>query len=268
MSRPDTPIDFQRLFAAIPAAIMVLRSNPPHFTIVAASDALLRHAGATLEDLVGRDLFDAVPEPPDSTNNGPGALRASLARVLETGQPDAMPVARYDLRRADGSFEERYWMPVNAPLFAADGTIEFITHRTDDATGFVSQTGSGRQQSEYLAHLDRAASAPTGRKGAAVFSQTALLQALFRTDGTLLRCNDLAFEQFGFRRDAIGCRLWDCGWWHEDPSHTALMQQTLDRVTAGEANQPAHPVPRPRRRLSPTAISASRRCAMLPARWC
>ena len=126
MSRPATPVDFQRLFAAIPAAIMVLRPDAPHFTIAAASDALLRHAGAKLEDLVGRSLFDAVPEPPDDANNGPGALRASLARVLATGEPDAMPVARYDVRRSDGVFEERYWMPVNAPLFGAGLGLDSI----------------------------------------------------------------------------------------------------------------------------------------------
>ena len=72
------------------------------------------------------------------------------------------------------------WMSVNAPLFGADGEIEFLVHRTDEATGFVSLTGSGHRQPEYLAHLDRAQSSPVGRKATAVFSQTALLQALFR----------------------------------------------------------------------------------------
>ena len=54
MSRPATPVDFQRLFAAIPAAIMVLRPDAPHFTIAAASDALLREGIAARARIAAR----------------------------------------------------------------------------------------------------------------------------------------------------------------------------------------------------------------------
>lgn len=58
-----------------------------------------------------------------------------------------MAIQRYDVKRPDGSFEHRYWSPVNAPLLAPDGRVAYIIHRVQDVTEFVQQKQE-RQASE------------------------------------------------------------------------------------------------------------------------
>jgi len=54
-----------------------------------------------------------------------------------------MAIQKYDVRRPDGVFEERFWSPVNSPVFGPDRRIEYIIHRVEDVTEFVKQTSSG-----------------------------------------------------------------------------------------------------------------------------
>src|SRR5690348_8428403 len=110
--------DFRRLFEAAPGLYLVLT---PDLAIVAASDAYLRATMTRREEIVGRDLFDVFPDnPADPTSDGVVNLRASLRRVLTERRPDAMAVQKYDVRRhasEGGGFEERYWSPLNSPVF-------------------------------------------------------------------------------------------------------------------------------------------------------
>lgn len=51
-----------------------------------------------------------------------------------------MPIQKYDIRRPEsegGGFEERYWSPVNSPVFDEAGELIYIIHRVEDVTGFV-----------------------------------------------------------------------------------------------------------------------------------
>jgi len=57
-----------------------------------------------------------------------------------------MAIQKYDIRRPDGVFEERYWSPINSPLLGADHQVQYIVHRVEDVTEFVrrkSQATSG-----------------------------------------------------------------------------------------------------------------------------
>jgi hypothetical protein len=89
--------------------------------------------------LVGQRLFAAFPGDPHGTGDtGVAAPRASLARTIETGQADELPLQRYPIRvtRPDGTqaFEERYWRAVNTPIFDRAGRLVCIAHRTEDVT--------------------------------------------------------------------------------------------------------------------------------------
>src|SRR5262249_47178545 len=61
-------------------------------------------------------------------------------RVLREGLSDTMAIQKYDVRRPDGVFEERFWSPVNSPLLGTDGQVEFIIHRVEDVTEFVRES--------------------------------------------------------------------------------------------------------------------------------
>ena len=88
--------------------------------------------------IVGQALFEAFPDNPEEQGAiGAANLRASLERVLAEGRADTMAVRKYAIRRPaseGGGFEERYWLPVNAPVFDPDGRMLFIVHRVEDVT--------------------------------------------------------------------------------------------------------------------------------------
>jgi len=125
----------QALFESLPGLYLILT---PDFRIVTASDAYLQATMTRRDDIVGRGLFEVFPDNPDDPKaTGTANLRASLDRVLATSATDVMAIQKYDVRRPDGEFEERFWSPVNSPLVGPDGRIEFIIHRAEDVTDFV-----------------------------------------------------------------------------------------------------------------------------------
>ena len=147
--------DFRSLFESAPGLYLVLR---PDFVIVAASDAFLRATMTRREDILGREMFDVFPDNPDDpTATGVSNMRASLERVRETGKPDAMAIQKYDIRRPKsegGGFEERYWSPVNSPVFAREGGgLAYIIHRVEDVTDFVHLKQQGIEQNRLTEAL-------------------------------------------------------------------------------------------------------------------
>lgn len=116
----------------------------PDLLFADANEEFLRQSGRTREQVVGRYLFDIFPENP----NDPGAsgmrnLAASLTRVVATGERDAMALQRYDVENSDrpGEWEERYWSPVNAPVFGPDGEVVLLVHRVEEVTELIRARG-------------------------------------------------------------------------------------------------------------------------------
>jgi PAS domain S-box-containing protein len=129
-----SPLDPQALFAALPGSYVLLAADSD-FTMVAVTDERLVATMTRREDTIGRPLFELFPDnPEDPAADGAVNLRASLERVLRTRAPDRMPTQRYDIRRADGTFEEHYWSPINWPLIGPAGTVTHIIHAAEDVT--------------------------------------------------------------------------------------------------------------------------------------
>ena len=122
--------------------MFVLLRPDADFTIVAASADYLRNSH-TDESILGRPLFEVFPDNPAlDAPQGSQSLRASLARVVASGQPDRMEMVRYDVRgpAAGGpDFEERYWWPSNLPLLDEGGRVELIVHRVEEASAKANQ---------------------------------------------------------------------------------------------------------------------------------
>ena len=133
----------QGLFESLPGLFLVLT---PDLKIIAASDAYLEATMTKREELLDRGIFDTFPDNPDDPGaTGASNLRASFERVLQTHVPDTMAIQKYDIRRPDGGFEERYWSPINSPVLGTDSRTEYLIHRVEDVTEFVRQkshTGS------------------------------------------------------------------------------------------------------------------------------
>jgi PAS domain S-box-containing protein len=137
-------VDFRAVFESAPGMYLVLDRD---FRIVAVTDAYLRATSTLREQILGRGVFEVFPDNPDDPSaNGVQNLRASLQRVLEKGAPDVMPIQRYDIRRPESEgdgFEERYWSPINSPVFSPERSVRFIIHRVADVTDFVRAHQAG-----------------------------------------------------------------------------------------------------------------------------
>lgn len=128
-------INFRQLFESAPGLNLILQ---PDFTIVAVSDAYLNATMTKREQIIGKGLFEIFPDNPDDpAATGESNLRTSLLNVLQNKSAHTMAVQKYDIRRPDGSFEERYWSPINKPVLNDNNEVTLIIHRVEDVTDFV-----------------------------------------------------------------------------------------------------------------------------------
>jgi signal transduction histidine kinase/DNA-binding response OmpR family regulator len=153
-SRNSSIPDFKLLFESAPGLYLVLA---PDLKIVAVSDAYARATMTRREEVLGRRLFEVFPDNPDDPGaDGVRNLSASLKRVAQNGVADTMAVQKYDIPRPKsqgGGFEERYWSPVNSPVFSSDGELAYIIHRVEDVTEFVRSRQSGIEQHKLAEEL-------------------------------------------------------------------------------------------------------------------
>jgi signal transduction histidine kinase len=137
MARTLIEAEFRSLFEASPNPYLVLS---PELEIVAVNDAYLRATMTQRGDLLGRGIFEVFPDnPEDPGTSGVRNLRASFEKVLRSGQPDAMPFQKYDIRRPEsegGGFVARTWSSQNFPVLGPDGSVSFIIHQVQDVTEF------------------------------------------------------------------------------------------------------------------------------------
>ncbi|AWE49009.1 MULTISPECIES: PP2C family protein-serine/threonine phosphatase [Streptomyces] len=134
-------VDYKAVFEALPGMVALLDTD---LIYVDANDDFQRLSGRSREQLVGRYIFDVFPDNPDNpAATGMSNVRASMQRVAETGERDAMALQRYDVEDAGnpGHWEERYWSPVNAPVAGPDGKVAYILHRVEEVTELIRVRG-------------------------------------------------------------------------------------------------------------------------------
>ncbi|KPI33630.1 putative PAS/PAC sensor protein [Actinobacteria bacterium OV450] len=147
----EAAINYAAVFGALPGMVALLT---PDLKYADVNDDFTRLTGRTREQLVGRYLFDVFPDNPnDASATGVRNLKASLERVLTTGERDTMALQRYDVESAErpGQWEERYWSPVNAPVVDADGRVVLLVHRVEEVTALIkARRGAGGGQTRVL----------------------------------------------------------------------------------------------------------------------
>ncbi|MEU7428947.1 SpoIIE family protein phosphatase [Streptomyces sp. NPDC040750] len=144
-------IDYPGVFAALPSPCLVLGTD---LVIAAANRAFCEVTGRSRAELLGQYLFEVFPDnPADPDADGVDTLKASLHRVLSTGQTDHMALQKYDIPVAGNPevFKERWWTAINVPVLGPDGKVAWIIHRSEDMTDVV--------------HAHHAAHLPSGRPG-------------------------------------------------------------------------------------------------------
>ncbi|MFF1322329.1 MULTISPECIES: PP2C family protein-serine/threonine phosphatase [Streptomyces] len=137
----ETAVDYEAIFQCLPGMVALLT---PDLVYVDANEDFQRLSGRPREELLGRYLFDVFPDNPnDATATGMRNLQASLLRVVATGERDTMALQRYDVEDPlhPGEWEERYWSPVNAPVFGPDGKVALLVHRVEEVTELIRLRG-------------------------------------------------------------------------------------------------------------------------------
>ncbi len=145
-SHPGATVNFELLFSAVPGAYLAL---DPELRIVAVSDAYARSTRAAASDLVGRVVWEALPEGPGSSQPGalPG-LRASLERVCLTRSAGTMEIQKRFMPPPDigpGTYEACYFRPVNVPVLGPRGKLCYIIHALEDVTSQVTEVEQAQQ---------------------------------------------------------------------------------------------------------------------------
>ncbi|QYO75210.1 PAS domain S-box protein [Devosia salina] len=143
----QSELRYRQIFEAAPGKMLVVR--PQTYEIVAVTQ---EYAQATMIDpsgIYGRSLFEVFPDDSeDPASDGVRNLSTSLARVEKFGAPDVMHVQKYPVRRQDGHFEERHWLPTNKPVYDEAGQLAFIIHRVEDVTNLVKEFGAEQVDAE------------------------------------------------------------------------------------------------------------------------
>jgi signal transduction histidine kinase len=133
------------VFQALPGAHLLLSAD---LLIAEVSNAYLADTLTERADLVGRYVFEVFPDNPQSPEaNAVHNLRASLAQVLATGQPQEMPRQHYDVPdpQHPGQFVARYWLPRNTPILDDKGQVHHILHTVVNVTAQVQAEAELRE---------------------------------------------------------------------------------------------------------------------------
>ncbi|MBA0883418.1 ATP-binding protein [Flavobacterium undicola] len=136
VSIKENTIDFQKVFQSIPSLFLILSTD---LSILDLNDSYEKATMKKKEEMIGRNLFEVFPDNPDDKHaDGVANLSKSLHSVLKEKEPHTMAVQRYDVQRADGVFEVRYWCPINIPVLNSENEVDYIIHRVEDVTEFIT----------------------------------------------------------------------------------------------------------------------------------
>ncbi|MEQ1676226.1 MAG: PAS domain S-box protein [Chitinophagaceae bacterium] len=190
--------DFKLLFQTVPGLYLILL---PDLTIVEVSDAYLKATMTKRADVLGHALFELFPDNPNDTGaTGVSNLRASLNYVLRTGKAHTMAIQKYDIRRQDGVFEERFWSLENSPVFDEEQELIYIIHKVEDVTAKQRSEEHSRSLLEQIDHL------------AAIVEQSSEAIISSGIDQRVISWNRGAEILFGYTKEqAIGKTAWELG---------------------------------------------------------
>ncbi|MDB5197860.1 MAG: domain S-box protein [Flaviaesturariibacter sp.] len=184
------------LFDALGGNSVLLRADPPKYTILAATPQYLSDTGKRKEELLGKGIFEAFPaNNADPDHTGESVLMASYAYVMEEKKAHYLPAQRYDLKASDGSYTEKYWRASNKPVLTPAGEVAYIIHTAEDVTDQVRS----KRQDDKIRGLEAAHR---------LFMQVPAVIGITKgSDHELQLANESALDLWGKEADIIGKSL-------------------------------------------------------------
>jgi signal transduction histidine kinase len=158
LENSDIEIDHRHIFHAAPILFLVLKPNPPKYTILDATDAYCAATQTKRSEIINRGLFEVLPDnPADMNATGVSNLRMSLNSVVEKKQPHKMHIQKYDIQVTTENgicFEERFWNPKNSPVLDQKNEVLYIIHHVEDVTASVSMQNEIEKKSKLIEEND------------------------------------------------------------------------------------------------------------------
>ena len=130
----------------MPASLMVLDRN---LCFVTASDMYLATVGRSLEELVGRNLFEVFPESEERRR----PLEDSMRRALR-GEGNAIERLPYAIPDPEdhSRMKESWWRCRHNPLINPDGSIDHLVQITENITDLVHAEEQKNAIAQELQH--------------------------------------------------------------------------------------------------------------------
>ena len=239
------PVAFDVLFEHSPNAYMVLDRE---LRYLEANRAYVLLTGIPREQLLGRSLFELFPGTanPDGSDQS-DVLRASLQRVLATGERDTLALIPYaiEAQTPDGPVVDlRYWSATHTPVHDDDGRVVAVLQHTSDVTEVERLREELRRAREATGltqgHLESAVlsrAASVQQDNLRLSARQAFLTDLFaQTPGfmAVLRGHDHVFELANpaylalVGRDVVGQPVREALWELRDQGFFELLDQVRD----------------------------------------
>ncbi|MDO7848431.1 PAS domain-containing protein [Hymenobacter sp. M29] len=207
---PALASDLSSVFSALPSTCVLLS---PEFIVEAASESYLAVSGKSRAELIGRYLFDVFPDNPnDPAAHSVADVRAALAQVVATGQPNELPVQLYAL--ADpanpGQFIEHYWQSRNTPVHDEQGRV---THIIQTVVNITAETQAAARLHDAQVREQAVREAAERQRGelTRIFEQAPVAIATYRGPNYIIEfANPLVCELWGRKQaDIIGKGLFE-----------------------------------------------------------
>ncbi|RFC65209.1 PAS domain S-box protein [Fulvimarina endophytica] len=196
-----TSFDFARQFEILPQPHAIFCRD---LRFVAVNKAFEASAGMTAAALIGRKLFDMFPGEGMSRER----LRASLDRVIETGERSSIAFLRYDIpdpNGVPGTFVTRFWSLTYSPMLDEAGNTEFIVATIVDVTQIAEDNARSAEEGLEPQEIEaiearREQPAPLG---IAASSEVRTFRRLFREAPGLFAVLEGADLRFSFVNEAL-----------------------------------------------------------------
>jgi signal transduction histidine kinase len=150
--RAGADVDFRAVFEQSAAPCLLLLPNPPHFSVVSASDAYLELARRSRTACAGSPLLEVLAGTGVVADEAElEMLRAALQAAIER-----RCVTRARLRGAQrlvlgaGEPPGAPWIVLNTPVFSSDGDVCHVLQRFERADALLPATGMAGGDAEQL----------------------------------------------------------------------------------------------------------------------
>ena len=145
---PDSiPVDlFRVLFEKSPGSLL-MKADPPYFTIVAASDSYLKVNSLSREKVLGKGFFEIYR---DDINEADDLLAHKIFNhIIRTGEKVDVPVFQFDIFEPGDDYKTpHYWSFSNIPILNDKQHVAYILSTFTDITAEV-KAKEAAQESEH-----------------------------------------------------------------------------------------------------------------------